>query len=159
MSDARFEDGAEAPLRLVALDPADLPVISALVQDAVCPASEMRHDRRRREFAVLLNRFRWEDREAAERMRRGYERVQSVLLVRDVTAVATQGIGRRDPDTILSLLALEFRPDEDGTGELLLTLAGDGALRLTVECLDVTLRDVTRPWLAPSRRVPGHPEG
>jgi len=39
--DARFEDGAERPLRLKALDAEDLSVISALAQDAVFPAREM----------------------------------------------------------------------------------------------------------------------
>jgi hypothetical protein len=68
MADARFEDAGEAPVNLVtAMDAEDLAVISALVQDAVFPATEMRWDRRRRRFALLLNRFRWEDREAAER--------------------------------------------------------------------------------------------
>ena len=39
--DARFEDAAEAPLRLKALDAEDLSVVSALVQDAIFPGSEM----------------------------------------------------------------------------------------------------------------------
>ena len=37
-------------------------------------------------------------------------------------------------------------------------LAGDGAIALQVETLDVTLRDVSRPYLAPSGRVPSHEE-
>ena len=39
--DARFEEGGEAPLTLVALDPEDLDVVSSLVQDAVFPVTEM----------------------------------------------------------------------------------------------------------------------
>ena len=35
-------------------------------------------------------------------------------------------------------------------------LAGDGGIRLTVEALEVTLKDVTRPYVAPSRHVPKH---
>ena len=42
MADARFEDGGEAPLHLVAQDAEDLAVISALVQDAVFPITEMK---------------------------------------------------------------------------------------------------------------------
>ena len=41
MSDARFEDGAEQPLRLMAQDADDLAVLSALLQDAVFPIIEM----------------------------------------------------------------------------------------------------------------------
>ena len=58
---------------------------------------------------------------------------------------------------MLSLLALDWQPGEDGTGRLTLVLAGDGAIAVDVECIDVTLRDVTRPYLAPSRKVPDHP--
>jgi hypothetical protein len=39
MTDARFEDGGEAPLRLMAQDAEGLGVLSALVQDAVFPAT------------------------------------------------------------------------------------------------------------------------
>ena len=61
MSDARFEDGGDKPLRLKALDADDLTVISSLTQDAIFPATEMKWDRKARRFALLLNRFRWED--------------------------------------------------------------------------------------------------
>lgn len=157
MSDARYQDGAEAPLRLRALAADDLAVISALLQDAVLPVTEMRHDRRRRRFALLVNRFRWEDRDRAEQAGRPYERVQSLLVVEGVLAAASQGIDRRDRDTVVSILALGFEPGADGAGRVVLTFAGDGAVALTVECLEVTLRDVTRPYLAPSRHAPRHP--
>ena len=48
MSDAKFEDGGDRPLRLKALDSDDLAVMSSLTQDAVFPASEMRWDRKAR---------------------------------------------------------------------------------------------------------------
>ena len=44
MTDAKFEDGGEAPLRLVAQDAEDLKVISTLVQDAVLPVTELKYD-------------------------------------------------------------------------------------------------------------------
>lgn len=156
--DARFEDGGERPLRLKALDPDDLPVVAALIQDAVFPIAEMAWDRKRRRFAILLNRFRWEDKVQAERRGRDFERVQSVLAFEDVTRVYSQGIDRKQSDTILSVLTLAFRPGEDGAGLIEITLAGDGAIALEVEALEITLRDVTRPYVAPSRKAPGHPE-
>jgi hypothetical protein len=147
--DARFEDAGETPLRLRALDGEDLKVISALVQDAVFPGNEMRWEPRRRRFAVLLNRFRWED--AARRA----ERVRSVLAVEDVAKVSSQGIGR-DAGTVYAVLSLDWAPGADGTGRLTLALAGDGAVALEVEALEVTLTDVTRPYRAPSGRTPAH---
>jgi hypothetical protein len=37
MSDARFEDGMDKPLRLIAFDAEDLQVLSIMTQDAVWP--------------------------------------------------------------------------------------------------------------------------
>ncbi len=149
--DARFEDGAERPLRLRAIEADDLPVISALVQDAVFPVTEMRWLRRQRRFAILLNRFRWEDGPRAEP-----ERVQSVLSFEDVEKVQSQGLDPRDRDLILSLLSMSWEPGEDGAGRLLLTMAGDAEVAITVEALEVMLRDVTRPYVAPSGQRPQH---
>ncbi|MFO8127514.1 DUF2948 family protein [Yoonia sp.] len=156
--DATFEDGREAPLRLKALDAEDLSVMAALVQDAVFPAVEMRWDRKARRFAILLNRFRWEDAPKAEARKRSFERVQAVLAVEDVMKVQTQGIEKSDPDMVFSLLAMAFTPGEDCTGRLELTLAGDGVIALDVEALEVILQDVTRPYAAPSAKAPSHPE-
>lgn len=151
--DATFEDGREAPVNLGAMDSDDLKVISSLAQDAVFPISEMTWRPGQRRFALLINRFRWEDQ---DRDRHGPERVRALLVVDHVLRVASHGIDRKDADIILSLLSVTFVPGEDGTGTVLLTLAGNGALRLSVEALEVTLRDVTRPYRAPSGKVPTH---
>ena len=156
MTDARFEEGGEGPLRLVAQDADDLKIISTLVQDAVLPVTELKFDPKRRRFALLLNRFRWEDRSQAEAVGRAYERVRSVLVVDDVLKVQSFGFDRADKDLVLSLLALDFTPTTDGAGRLILTLAGDGGIALDVEALDVRLDDVTRPYRAPSGKVPQH---
>lgn len=156
MADATFEEGGEAPLNLGALTGEDLQVISSLTQDAVFPVTEMRWEAKRFRFALLLNRFRWEDSDAAKARGRAYERVQSLLVIDNVLSVASQGVDRSDRDIILSLLDVNFEPGDDGTGHVLLTLAGDGVLRLSVEALGVTLRDVTRPYQAPSGKAPGH---
>ena len=151
--DAKFEDAREAALNLGALDADDLQVISGLAQDAVFPITEMKWQKGARRFALLINRFRWEDAGAA---RHAPERVQSLLVVGGVLGVASQGIDRDDPDVILSLLSVTFEPGEDAAGHVLLTLAGDGAIRLEVEALDATLKDVTRPYVAPSGKAPHH---
>lgn len=156
MADATFEEGREAPLNLGALEADDLEVISSLVQDAIFPVTEMTWRPGERRFALLLNRFRWEDRDAAQRRGRDYERVQSLLVADNVLGVSSQGVDRSDKDVILSLLSVTFEPGEDGAGHVLLTLAGDGAIRLEAEALEVSLRDVTRPYRAPSGHVPDH---
>lgn len=154
--DARFEDGAATPLRLKALDAEDLAVISAAVQDAVFPITEMRWQKAARRFGLLLNRFRWEDAGAAQRAGRPVERVQCVLAFEDVQQIATQGIDRTEKDTVLSVLSVTFEETGDSAGHVMITLAGDGAIRLQTEALEATLRDVTRPYQAVSGRVPSH---
>ena len=154
MNDATFEDGADQPLHIKALETDDLTAISALAQDAVFPASEMTWRTNERRFAVLLNRFRWEDSRGATQ---APERVQALLVVDGVMKVASQGVVRGDKDLILSVLSITFEPGEDGAGQVILTLAGDGAISAHVEALDVTLKDVTKPYVAVSKQTPKHP--
>lgn len=159
VEDARFEDvQPEAPLRLRAEAKEDLAVISTLLQDAVTQTADISWLRKKHRFVLLVNRFRWEDREAAERQNRPYERVQSMLVVNSVLSSKSQGVDPVDKDTVLALLQVEFEPGEDGAGRVLLNFAGDGALALDVECLDVTLKDVSRPYVARSQTLPQHPE-
>ncbi|MEP3946138.1 DUF2948 family protein [Ascidiaceihabitans sp.] len=152
VDDARFEDGREAPLNLGAMDADDLKVMSALVQDAVLPITEMTYRARDRRFAMLLNRFRWENGTQSK------ERVQSMLSFESVLNVSSQGVDRSDKDMILSVLAVAFEAGEDGAGLIEITLAGDGAVRLSVETIEARLKDVTKPYIAPSKRAPSHPE-
>lgn len=156
--DARFDDGAEGPLSLRAESAEDLAVIAALVQDAVLPVTEIRFEPKARRLSMLINRFRWEDKAAAEAEGRPYERVQSLLVLSDVTQVASQGFDRKDPDLVLSALDIAFEPAAEGAGRVVITLAGDGAIAAGVECLSVDLRDVTRPYRAVSGQAPTHPE-
>ena len=153
MADARFEDGATRPINIAAQDTDDLAVLSALVQDAVLTAGDMRYQKSKRRFTLLINRFRWEEGAA-----RSPERVRSLLVIDEVGHVQGQGLDRKDPDLVLSLLSLGFAQGDDGTGVVTLIFAGDGAMAFSVEALDVALKDVTRPYLAPSRSVPKHPD-
>ncbi|MEM0977116.1 MAG: DUF2948 family protein [Pseudomonadota bacterium] len=149
-TDARFEDAAdEAPLRLAAETPADVEVLSALVQDSVFPGSEMEYDIRANRFAVLLNRYRW------ERDEQPPERVQSVLAIDAVTSVRSTGFDRADRNQIFSLLAVgveEGDPDQ----KAVLTLAGEAEIVVTLKAISISLQDVTRPYRAPSGQVPAH---
>lgn len=154
--DARFHDADGRALRLWATDAEDLKVVSALCQDGVLPASEMRWSKADRTLSLLLNRFRWEN------GTRIPERARAVVTCGDVTSVRGQGVAPGDSDTILSLLAIEWEPgaepDADGAGLLRLTFAGDGVIEAAAACLDVTLSDVTRSYAALSGRAPGHPD-
>jgi hypothetical protein len=182
MSDARFRDttpsaapsagtsgagtsgeapgiASDRPLRLVAETAEDLAVVSALVQDAVARAGEVAWMPRRRRMAMLLNRFRWEDRTAAERERRPYERVRACLLLDGVLAVRGRGVNPRDREATLSLLRIDFAPEprEGAAGGLVtISLAGGGEIALDVECIEARLVDTSRPWEAQAGAAPDH---
>ena len=158
MSDARFEDGGEAPPNLRAETPHGLPVSAALLQGAVLGVADIDWSPRRRQLSFLINRFRWEDRAAAEREKRPYERVRALLVLSDVTHVASSGFDRSDRDLVLSVLDIGWIAGPEGTRRLVLTLSGGGEIPAEAECLSVDLRDVSRPYRAVSGAAPHHPE-
>ena len=153
--DARFQDADDAPLRLMAQDARDLQVLAALVQDAVFPITEMTFAKRQHRFALLLNRFRWEDSPAAKSQGRPFERVRSLLVFETVLGVRSQNLDRGEKDAVLSLLSLGFAPNDQG-GVVEITLSGGGAVSLQVEALEATLTDVSRPHIANSGQAPAH---
>lgn len=156
--DARFADAAGRPLRLMAETAEDLAVIAALAQDAVGRVGDAAFLPRRRRFVAVVNRFRWEDKAAAERARRPYERVRAALTVQGVLSARARGVRLGDTDAVYNLLDMAFEPGEDAAGALLLTLSGGGEIRLEVEALEVTLADISKPWTtdaAPAHDDPG----
>ena len=148
---ASFEDVSFKPLRLVAFTVDDLEVISTMTQDAVFPSSEMILNSEKRRFAILLNRYLWEKNKS-----KNAERAQAVLAFEDVRNVQTQNINKSDNNLALCLLNISFKAEEDGMGTIQIILSGGGKIRLQVEALEVSLRDVTQPYLAPSRLIPHH---
>jgi len=154
--DAGFNDALDRPLNLGAQDAEDLQVISSLIQDAVLTVNEINWNRMERQTVFLLKRFRWEDVELAKQQGRDPERVKSLLVIQNATGLASHGIDRKQTNAILSLMSLEFSGAEDGVGDMILTFSGDGAMKVQIDGLDITLRDVTRPYVAPSKQVPHH---
>lgn len=146
--DASFEDAGDRALRLGAESPEDVSVIAALVQDAVGKVANVHYAPRRRRFSILLYRFRWEDAERAERDNRVYERVAAALTIDDVERVRAAGVDPSKRETVLNLLTMEFEPGEDGAGAIRITCSEDIVIQLQVECVNMRLVDLTRPWAA-----------
>lgn len=148
--DAKFEDGAEQPIRLRGESVDDITVIASLIQDAILPSSEISWLPKENRFGLLLNRYRWESKV------KDAERVQTVLVFDSVLKARTNGIDPANKDQILSVLDLTFTAGDDGAGTLTLILAGDGEIALDVECIDIIIQDATRPYIAPSKSTPSH---
>lgn len=137
-----------ADLKLIALDIEDLAVISAATQDAVVRVADMGYAATDRRFALLMNRYTWEEGERkAHRKRTG-------LHVDCVTSVKVSGFDPQASEGCLELLAIVFEPTDAPAGIVELCFAGGGTVRLSVECLEARMQDLGAAWAA--RRKPEH---
>ena len=154
--DARFEDGEEKALNIGAFDKSDLEIISSLLQDSILPASEIQWLPSSNKLAFLVNRFRWEDKEMELSQDKKGERVQSLLMISHVKSVSSSGFSPKQKDKVLSILSISFDGDDGGFGNVLIILSGHGGIRIGVDALEINLRDVTMPYIAPSGVSPSH---
>lgn len=141
-------------LKLVALDKEDLSIISAYMQDAVFKTADLDYSAGDRQFALVGNRFVWED--SGGKRKRSYERRRTALHFNRVGAVRSRGFKRSDDDAVLSLLTVHFVPGEDEpAGRIELIFSGDAAIEFDVECVEAQLSDLGAAWETEFR--PAHP--
>ena len=126
-------------LRLAAKDTEDLKVISAHMQDALVRLADIRYLAKPRQFALVANRFAWEQQPKSERRRSG-------LHFEHVLNVKQQGIVEQAKDAVLSLLAISFEPGPEPSGTVVLTFSANCAIKLNVEYLDLQLKDLGGAW-------------
>jgi hypothetical protein len=140
-----------ARLRLAASDAEDLEVLSARLQDAVFKLKDAVWQPRKRRFAAAVNRLQWES--------GGKTRVRAGLHFDGVLKVQSSKVKLGAGEAVVSVLAIRFTPNqgEDPGGVVEIVLAGGGAIRLSVECIDAELADMTAPWAASS--TPDHGAG
>jgi len=138
-------------LKLIALDPEDLTVISAHVQDAVMKVANLAYEAGRQRFSLTMNRFAWE---ASSRRSRGFERRRAMLHFDRVQKVESTRLNRGAPDVVLELLAISFAAAESPAGAIVLHFAGGPEIRLSVECIEAQLADLGAAWQTKAR--PAH---
>lgn len=150
MTDTQASKQQTDSLKLVALDPEDLNIVSAHLQDAVMRVGDLIYLRQERRFAIVLNRFVW----TAEKASRGEatnQRRRSGLHFERVERVQTINIRQDAPDAVLNLLAIQFHPTEAAAGTIDLIFSGNGLLRLHVDCIEAQISDLGGAWETPSR--------
>jgi hypothetical protein len=138
---------AKAGLRLLARDDEDLNVFSAYLQDAVFRLGDAAYLPKTHRFALLVNRYCWED----ECQDGSSMRVRTGVVFNGVLKTLVQHLNQEDRAAVHELLAIHFAPGEDGAGHVDLHLAGGGCIRLEVECIDAALSDLAEPWPAKAR--------
>ncbi|MGI3901649.1 MAG: DUF2948 family protein [Janthinobacterium lividum] len=132
----------EAPLlKIAALDPEDLAILSAHLQDANVRVGDMVYQPDVQRFVLVGARFDWYAAAAGR-----CERCGTGLHFERVSRVRRAGFDQ-DPMTELSLLAISYTPTEAPAGTVMLHFADDGAVRLDVECLEAALSDIGPRWI------------
>jgi hypothetical protein len=145
-----------ARLKLAAGDAEDLEVLSARLQDAVFKLKDVSWQPKQRRFVAVVNRLQWEE--------GGKTRVRAGLHFDGVLKVQSSKVKLGAEEAVVSILALRFtahgakeNEEADPGGVMEIVLAGGGAIRLTVECIEGELADMTAPWAA--RATPDHGAG
>ena len=138
-------------LKLAAADAEDLQILSARLQDAGVKLKNFVWLPKKRRFAAVVNRLTWED--------GGKTRVRAGLHFDGVLKVQSNQVKLGAGEAVVSVLAVSFTPNggEDPGGVIEIVLAGGGGLRLTVECIDAELADMSGAWAA--RGIPDHEAG
>lgn len=160
-------------LRLRAEDDEDLRVIAAVLQDALVAMSDMEYLAGDHCFALVANRFRWENCDAADAAMasppaavpiadtngnedaafapcQSYERVNCGIRFDGVDHVRCKGVDRHDRGRILELLTIQIDPDA-----VTLLFSGGAAVRLEGKAISCHLQDLGEPW--PTTWRPQHP--
>ena len=135
-------------LHLLALDPDDLAVISAALQDAVTHIGDIRWEKDQRNLTIAFNRLRWEcDAEPCERVR-------AAIQLGCVLSVKARNLRPEPKDAVLQLLAITFDEGDSPAGVVRFAFADGGDLAAEVECVDAALADLSAPWTTTHR--PAH---
>jgi hypothetical protein len=155
---AGARDAGPDGLKLKALDPADLAVFAACLQNAVTRPVDMTYLRRQRRFAVVFERYCWEAVDPAI-----LERVDAALAAGNlaaaagglperhvpcgvhfdgVLAVKMRGLDPERPEAVLHLLTITCETEPQGAAVLHLLFDDGAMIRLNMECIDARLMDL-----------------
>lgn len=136
-------------LKILALDPEDLPVISAYLQDAIIRIGDINYGAKSRQFVMVANRF-----ENADNAKSGHRR-RTGITFSQVTNVRSQNVRKETDDAVLSLLAVEFAANDVAPeGFIKLVFSGGGAIELAVECVEIQMEDLGPRWQ--TTNIPTH---
>lgn len=131
-------------LKLLALDSEDLDVIAAATQDAIVRVGDMGYAKADQRFALLMNRYAWEDDAGGNKG----VRKRAALHFDRVNAVKVSGIDTNSLEGTLDLLTIRFTESVAPGGHVDFAFAGGGTVRLEVEVLEARLQDLGAAWAA-----------
>ncbi|MDG2474205.1 MAG: DUF2948 family protein [Paracoccaceae bacterium] len=133
----------------------DVSIISALLQDSVLLKKNIKWNKKRNRFSLLVNRFRWELMQDNISETLPYKRVQTMLLFNGVIAVYSQNLQRALNNEILSLLSLNLTSNEN-FDEIKLSFSGNTSIKLKIEFIEVLVKDLDTSDFHGKSTVPTH---
>jgi len=140
------------PLRIKAVEPEELTVLGACLQDALVPLAGMNFDAEKGQFYFVANRFCWECHPETLDGQDHHHRVQSGFHVDHVTHVREKGVDRSHPDGFMNLLTVH-NPKKECVS---LVFSGGAEIELSIDELSCRLHDLDEPYLTPHK--PHHGE-
>lgn len=135
-------------LRLVALDPEDLAIVSAHLQDAIVRTGDLTYLPAEKRFAIVARRFEWEGASRDQPRRR-----LTGLHFERVTHVRVRNIDRGRVDEPLNLMAITFDETDAPSGTATLVFSGARAIQLDVECIEAQMKDLGPMWATRTRPI------
>ena len=139
-------------LKLLAKTEEDLKVVSAHLQDSIANISDIANLSKNRMFLLQLNRFMWEDVEKG--VFRKNKRIRTILKFEHVLKVNSKNINQSKKDIFLDFLTIETNQMPDKNYEMKIVFAGDSAIKIVSEVIEVTLDDQGEPW--DTKNMPTH---
>ena len=131
-------------LKLIARTVEDLQVVSAYLQDSIASVTDIANLKKSKIFLMQLNRFMWEDVEKG--LFRKNKRIRTILKFENVLKVLSKNINQLKKDKFLDFLAIETNMMPDNNFEMKIIFAGDSAIRVISEVIEVTLDDQGEAW-------------
>jgi hypothetical protein len=126
-------------LKLMALDPDDLNIISAHFQDAVLRIEDIAYLPREKRLAFVARRFDWQEPEKQHRR-------LAAMHFNNVQTCQVFGIDVTASQDILNLMAITFTATDAPAGLVTLIFAEEKAIRLQVDYLEAQMKDLGPVW-------------
>ena len=141
-------------LKLIARTEDDLRVVSAHLQDSIANILDIANLEKNKIFLMQLNRFMWEDVEKG--VFRKNKRIRTVLKFENVLKVHAKNINQSKKDKFLDFLTIETIKMPDNNYEMKIVFAGNSAIKVIAEVIEVTLDDQGSAW--DTKNMPKHKE-
>jgi len=139
-------------LNLTGENEEDLNIMSAYLQDSIVLTKDITFLKKNKSFIMMANRFMWEDVEKG--LFRDAKRIRTAIKFENVIKVQSKNIGQKNTNEPLDFLAMKSNIDNDENKKIKIFFAGNSAIFLILEAIEIVMNDLGEPWSVKS--IPKH---